>query len=171
MKPRTRRLSDRTIAAIQAEYSQGEMPFHPMAENKHWRDNRMYFRGYLNHYYQRCLLTLHGEHEDQMINFWDWAVEHFKHDDIKVVWCNVYRCHALHFITDEAKLEFLLRHGKPKLDDFTIEMHLPIIKRIMPKLIAADLLAVQPMTAPSPLIFSTKHGFGMTMKKDDDDVS
>ena len=169
MKPRTRRLSDRTIAAIQAEYSQGAMPFHPMAENKHWRDNRMYFRGHLNIHYRRCLDEIFKEEcaDQPEMTFWDWAVEHFKHDDIKVVWCNVYRSHALHFITDESKLEFLLRHGKEDPWAFPLKgIQMPIIRRIIPSLIAADLVAVQPMTAPGSFIFSTKFGFGI--KKDDD---
>ena len=171
MNPRKRRLSDRTIAAIQAEYSQGEMPFHPIAENKHWRDNRMYFRGHINQYYQQCLINIHGEQEDMSINFWDWAVEYFKHDDIKVVWCNVYRCHALHFITDEAKIEFLLRHGKAEPFNLFNGLKLPIIRRVIPSLIATDILAVQPMTKPSSLIFSSRAGFGMKLQKDDNDVS
>jgi hypothetical protein len=169
MNPRKRRLSYSTIAAIRLEYVQGDMPFHPMAENKHWRDNRMYFRGHNNIHYRRCLDAIFKEEcQDQpTISFWDWAVEHFKNDeDIKVVWCNVYKSYGLHFITDEAKLEFLLRHGKAEPFNLFGGVHLPIIRRVLPSLIAADIIDVQPMNPSASLIYSTSHGHGVSIKKD-----
>ena len=171
MKTRTRRLSDRTIAAIHAEYKQGDMPFHPMAENKHWRDNRMYFTAGRNRHYQQALIAEFSEEEPdyQSELFWNWVDRTYGKGDIKVVWCNVYRSHALHFITDEAKVEFLLRHGKPEPFPFNFaNIKIPMIRRIIPSVIAADLVGVQPMTAPSGLIFSTSHTYGA---KNDDDAS
>lgn len=166
MNPRKRRLSYSTIAAIRLEYVQGDMPFHPMAENKHWRDNRMYFIGGLNsYYYQMLMQTINAN--GNWISFWSSVSELVKHDDIKVVWCNVYKAHALHFLNDEAKLEFLLRYGKAEPFSLSLKgVKLPIIRRVMPILVASDLFDVQPMNPSASFIYSTPHGYGVSIKKD-----
>lgn len=144
------------------------MPFHPMAENKHWRDNRMYFGLGRNWFYQKALTAEFDEDPEGFgkREFWLWLDKNCEGKDVKVVWCNVYNMYALHFINDEAKLEFLLKYGKAEPIDWS-NIKIPIIRNIIPKTIAAELLAVQPMTAPDSLIFSTKFGFGI--KKEDDE--
>lgn len=160
---RKRRLSSRTVSAILAEYKQDDMPFHPMAENKHWRDNRMYFTAGRNRHYQQALIAEFTEtHPDyQSVQFWTWVDEQYGKGDIKVVWCNVYNSYALHFINDEAKLEFLLKHGKPEPFSWGLNgIKLPIIRRVIPSIIAADLLAVQPMSVPTGLFGSLRPKYG-----------
>lgn len=141
------------------------MPFQPMAENKHWRDNRMYFGLGSNWYYQKALNDEFNEDPQGFArrDFWLWVDKQFLDKDVNVVWCNVYKMYALHFITDEAKIEFLLKYGKEEnvdWDGMIRTIKLPIIRKIIPSAIASEILGVQPMTAPTGLFASLRTRYG-----------